>query len=301
MKHAVFPLLDQGEKVLLCVIDNFRYDQWKTIQPLISEFYSIRHEEQYTTILPTATQYARNAIFSGLLPLQIQQMYPQYWVEEGDEETKNQYEKELVQTLLDRYRRRESFNYWKVNESDFCEKVIHQLKGVTAPLNIVVLNFIDMLSHSRTESKMMRELANDEAAYRSLTLSWFKHSPTYDLLRRAAELGFTLVLTTDHGTTRVKNAVQIIADKNTNTNIRYKVGKALNCSSKNVFSIEQPKRVGLPCPNVSSSYAFCTGSDFFAYPNQFNYYAQYYRNTFQHGGISLEEMIVPLVTLGPRN
>lgn len=300
MKHAVFPLLDKGEKVLLCVIDNFRYDQWKTIQPLISEFYTVRSEEQYTSILPTATQYARNAIFSGLLPLQIQQMYPQYWVEEGDEETKNQYEKELVQTLLDRYRRRETFNYWKVNESDFCERVIMQLKGVQAPLNIVVLNFIDMLSHSRTESKMMRELANDEGAYRSLTLSWFRHSPTYDLLRRAADLGFTLVLTTDHGTTRVKNAVQIIADKNTNTNIRYKVGKALNCTSKNVFFIEQPKQVGLPCPNVSSSYAFCAGSDFFAYPNQFNYYAQYYRNTFQHGGISLEEMIIPLVTLTPK-
>jgi len=300
MKHAVFPLLDKGEKVLLCVIDNFRYDQWKTIQPLISEFYTVQHEEQYTSILPTATQYARNALFSGLMPLQIQQMYPQYWVEEGDEETKNQYEKELVQTLLDRYRRRDSFNYWKVNESDFCERVIAQLKNSQAALNIVVLNFIDMLSHSRTESKMMRELANDEVAYRSLTLSWFRHSPTYDLLRRAAELGYTLVLTTDHGTTRVKNAVQILADKNTNTNIRYKVGKALNCSSKNVFSIEQPKQVGLPCPNVSSSYAFCTGSDFFAYPNQFNYYAQYYRNTFQHGGISLEEMIIPLVTLVPK-
>ena len=300
MKHAVFPLLDKGERVLLCVIDNFRYDQWKTIQPLISEFYTVQTEEQYTSILPTATQYARNAIFSGLLPLQIQEMYPQYWVEEGDEESKNQYEKELVQTLLDRYRRRDSFNYWKVNESDFCERVIAQLKSSQAALNIVVLNFIDMLSHSRTESKMMRELANDEAAYRSLTLSWFRHSPTYDLLRRAAELGYTLVLTTDHGTTRVKNAVQIIADKNTNTNIRYKVGKALNCNAKSVFSIEQPKRVGLPCPNVSSSYAFCTGSDFFAYPNQFNYYAQYYRNTFQHGGISLEEMIIPLVTLAPK-
>jgi len=300
MKHAVFPLLDKGEKVLLCVIDNFRYDQWKTIQPLISEFYSIRSEEQYTSILPTATQYARNAIFSGLLPLQIQQMYPQYWVEEGDEESKNQYEKELVQTLLDRYRRKESFNYWKVNESDYCERVIQLLKSVQTPLNIVVLNFIDMLSHSRTESKMMRELANDEAAYRSLTLSWFRHSPTYDLLRRAAELGYTLVLTTDHGTTRVRNAVQIIADKNTNTNIRYKVGKALNCNVKTVMTVEQPKRVGLPCPNVSSTYAFCTGPDFFAYPNQFNYYAQYYRNTFQHGGISLEEMIIPLVTLTPK-
>jgi len=301
MKHSVFPLLDKGEKVLLCVIDNFRYDQWKTIQPLISEFYSIRTEEQYTSILPTATQYARNAIFSGLMPLQIQEMFPNLWVEEGDEESKNQYEKELVQTLLDRYRRRESFHYWKVNESDFCERVIAQLKGSQAPLNIVVLNFIDMLSHSRTESKMMRELANDEAAYRSLTVSWFKHSPTYELLRRAAELGYTLVLTTDHGTTRVKNAVQIIADKNTNTNIRYKVGKALNCNDKSVFFIEQPKRVGLPTPNVSSSYAFCTGSDFFAYPNQFNYYAQYYRNTFQHGGISLEEMVIPLVTLSPKS
>ena len=300
MKHAVFPLLDKGEKVLLCVIDNFRYDQWKAIQPLVSEFYAVSHEEQYTSILPTATQYARNAIFSGLLPLQIQEMFPQYWVEEGDEESKNQHEKELVQTLLDRYRRRETFNYWKVNDSDFCERVIAQLKGSKAPLNIAVLNFIDMLSHSRTESKMMRELANDEAAYRSLTISWFRHSPTHELLRRASELGYTLVLTTDHGTTRVKNAVQIIADKNTNTNIRYKVGKALNCSSKNVFTIDQPKRVGLPCPNVSSSYAFCTGSDFFAYPNQFNYYAQYYRNTFQHGGISLEEMIIPLVTLVPK-
>lgn len=300
MKHAVFPLLDKGEKVLLCVIDNFRYDQWKTIQPLVSEFYTVQKEEQYTSILPTATQYARNAIFSGLLPLQIQEMYPQYWVEEGDEDSKNQFEKELVQTLLDRYRRKDSFSYWKVNESDFCERVIHQLKGTHTDLNIVVFNFIDMLSHSRTESKMMRELANDESAYRSLTLSWFQHSPTLSLLRRAAELGFTLVLTTDHGTTRVKNAVQIVADKNTNTNIRYKVGKALNCNSKNVFAIDQPKRVGLPCPNVSSSYAFCTGSDFFAYPNQFNYYAQYYRNTFQHGGISLEEMIIPLVTLTPK-
>lgn len=300
MKHSVFPLLDKGEKVLLCVIDNFRYDQWKTIQPLLADFYTIREEEQYLSILPTATQYARNAIFSGLMPLQIQQMYPQYWVEEGDEESKNQYEKELVQSLLDRYRRRESFTYWKINESDFCERVIAQLKSIQTPLTIVVLNFIDMLSHSRTESKMMRELANDESAYRSLTLSWFRHSPTYTLLKRAAELGFTLVLTTDHGTTRVRNAVQIIADKNTNTNIRYKVGKALNCNSKNVFVLEQPKKVGLPCPNVSSSYMFCTGNDFFAYPNQFNYYAQYYKNTFQHGGISLEEMIIPLVTLTPK-
>ena len=300
IKKYVFPLVDNGEKVFFVVIDNFRYDQWKVIQPLLSEWFTIKDEQMYTSLLPTATQYARNAIFSGLLPLQIQEMYPHLWVEEGDEESKNQYEKELIQTLLDRYRRRDTYSYWKVNEISFGERVVAQLKHSQSALNVVVLNFIDMLSHSRTESKMMRELAHDEAAYRSLTISWFKHSPIYELLQRAAQQGMTLVITTDHGTTRVKNAVQIVADKNTNTNIRYKVGKALKCASKNVMTIEQPKRVGLPCPNVSSSYMFCSGNDFFAYPNQFNYYAQYYRDTFQHGGISLEEMIIPLVTLRPK-
>ena len=299
-KRVLFPMLDKGEKVFFVVIDNFRYDQWKTIQPLLSDFMTVTSEQQYLSILPTATQYARNAIFSGLMPLQIQEMFPDLWVEEENEEGKNLNEKDLIQTQLDRFRRKDTYSYFKINESDFCERVIAQLKGLCTPLNVVVLNFIDMLSHSRTESKMMRELANDEAAYRSLTLSWFRHSPTYDLLRRIAELGYKVVITTDHGTVRVKNPVQIVGDKNTNTNLRYKVGKALNCNSKNVFVINQPKRVGLPCPNVSTSYMFCTGNDFFDYPNNFNYYAQHFRNTFQHGGISIEEMIIPLITLEPK-
>ena len=299
-KRVLFPMLDNGEKVFFIVIDNFRYDQWKTIQPLLADFLTVTDERQYLSILPTATQYARNAIFSGLMPLQIQEMYPPLWVEEDDDEGKNLNEKDLIQTQLDRFRRHDTYTYFKVNESDFCERVIGQLKSLRTPLNVVVLNFIDMLSHSRTESRMMRELANDEAAYRSLTLSWFRHSPTYELLRRIAELGYKIVITTDHGTVRVKNPVRIIGDKNTNTNLRYKVGKALSCDSKNVFVIDQPKRVGLPCPNVSSSYMFCTGNDFFGYPNNFNYYAQHYRNTFQHGGISIEEMLIPLITLEPK-
>ena len=299
-KRVLFPMLDKGEKVFFVVIDNFRYDQWKTIQPLLSECFTVTQESQYLSILPTATQYARNAIFSGLMPLQIQEMYPDLWVEEDDDEGKNLNEKELIKTQIERFRRHDTCSYFKINESDFCERVIAQLKGLQTQLNVVVLNFIDMLSHSRTESKMMRELANDEAAYRSLTRSWFRHSPTFALFRRIAELGYKVVLTTDHGTVRVKNPVQIIADKNTNTNLRYKVGKALNCQSKNVMVIEQPKKVGLPCPNVSSSYMFCTGNDFFGYPNNFNYYAQYYRNTFQHGGVSIEEMIIPLITLEPK-
>ena len=300
MKKYIFPMLDEGEKVFFVVIDNFRYDQWKMIQPLLSEWFTVKEEQMYTSMLPTATQYARNAIFAGLSPLQIQEMYPHLWIDEDEEESKNNNEKDLLQTQLDRFRKRHTFSYFKVNESDFCEKITRQFKGLQTPLNIVVINFIDMLSHSRTDSKMMRELANDEAAYRSLTLSWFKHSPTADMFRKIAALGYKVVLTTDHGTTRVNNAVQIIGDKNTNTNLRYKVGKSLNCQVKNCFEITKPKQVGLPCPNVSSSYIFCTGNDFFAYPNNFNYYAQFYRNTFQHGGISLEEMLIPIVTLEPK-
>ena len=300
MKKYVFPLVDEGEKVFFVVIDNFRYDQWKVIQPLLSEWFTVKEEQMYTSLLPTATQYARNAIFAGLSPLQIQEMYPDLWIDEDEEESKNNNEEALIQTQLDRFRKRYDYTYYKVNESDFCERITRQFKGLQTPLNIVILNFIDMLSHSRTDSKMMRELANDDAAYRSLTLSWFKHSPTADMFKRIAALGYKVVLTTDHGTTRVDNAVQIIGDKNTNTNLRYKVGKALNCSAKNCIEITKPKQVGLPCPNVSSSYIFCTGSDFFAYPNNFNYYAQFYRNTFQHGGISLEEMLIPIVTLEPK-
>lgn len=299
-KRVIFPRLDNAEKLFFVVIDNFRYDQWKIIQPLISELFTITDESLYTSILPTATQYARNAIFSGLMPLQIQQMFPDLWVEEEDEEGKNLNEKDLIKTQLDRFRKHYEYSYFKVNESDFCEKITKQFRSLKTPLNVVVLNFIDMLSHSRTESKMMRELCNDEAAYRSLTLSWFKHSPTYNMFKRIAELGYTVILTTDHGTVRVQNPVQIIGDKNTNTNLRYKVGKALNCTAKNTFEITRPEQVGLPCPNVSSSYIFCTANEFFAYPNNFNYYAQYYRDTFQHGGISMEEMLIPLVIMDPK-
>ena len=299
-RKAVFPLLDAGKRVWVVVVDNFRYSQWKTIQPLLAEFFTVQDEQLYSSILPTATQYARNAIFSGLMPLQIQQQYPEYWVEEGDEETKNKYENELVGTMLQRFRRRDEYSYFKINESDYCERVIRQLKGLNTPLNIAVVNFIDMLSHSRTDSKMMRELAPDEAAYHSLTLSWFKHSPILELFRQVAALGYELILTTDHGTIRVSEPVQIVADKNTNTNLRYKVGKSLSFQDKSIFEIAKPQKVGLPAPNLSSTYAFCTGNLFFGYPNNFNYYAQYYRDTFQHGGISMEEMIIPLVHLQPK-
>lgn len=300
-KSKVFPLLDQGEKVFFVLVDNFRLDQWKMIREMLSEFYTFDEEGLYCSMLPTATHYARNAIFSGLLPLQIQQMFPELWVDEDEEEGKNMNEKELIQTQLNRFRKNYTFSYHKVNESAFCEKLIDQMPRLeNFPLNVVVLNFIDMLSHARTESKMMRELANDEEAYRSLTVSWFKHSPTYELLKSIAKRGYKVVFTTDHGTIRVKNPVKVIGDKNTNVNLRYKVGKSLSYNKKEVFEITQPSKVGLPSPNVSSTYIFAGNDDFFAYPNNYNHFVGYYKNTFQHGGISMEEMLIPLVIMRPR-
>lgn len=299
-RRKVFPVLDDGEKVCFILVDNFRLDQWRIIQPLVSEFFNV-NEELYTTILPTSTQYARNSIFAGLMPLQIAKMYPDLWVEEDEDEGLNIHEKELIQTQLDRFRRKEKFSYNKLNDSSAGEKFIQKLNSLKdVPLNVVVLNFIDMLSHARTESKMIRELANSDAAYRSLTESWFRHSSAAEMFRRLAEMGFKVILTTDHGTIRVDNPIKVVGDKNTNTNLRYKTGKNLNFNHKQVFEMHDPAKFGLPSSNLSSVFIYACNEDFFSYPNNYNYYVQYYTGTFQHGGISLQEMLVPLVTLTPK-
>ena len=299
-KSRVFPAVNNGEKVFLIVIDNFRYDQWRTLAQDIGEMFDV-DEDMYMSILPTATQYARNAIFSGLMPEQIERMFPDLWVDEDEEEGKNINEEPLVRTQIERYRRHDTFSYHKINDSAGAERLIERLGELKKnDINVVVVNFIDMLSHARTESKMVRELANNESAYRSITLSWFRHSVVGELLKALSQIDCTVILTTDHGSIRASKPIKIIGDRNTNTNLRYKLGKNLNCQSKEVFVVKNPHEAQLPAPNLSTSYVFATGNSFLAYPNNYNYYVSYYKDTFQHGGISMEEMLIPLVTLKKR-
>ena len=296
-KRTIFPLFENGEKVFLVVLDNFRYDQWRILSGELGEWFDI-DEQLYFSILPTATQYARNAIFSGLMPNKIAEMFPELWVDEDEEEGKNLNEKPLIKTQMERFRRKESFSYHKINDSNGAERLMQQFKQLlNNDLNVVVFNFIDMLSHARTESKMVRELANNESAYRSITLSWFRHSIISELLRQLAATPCTVVITTDHGSIRTNKAVKIVGDKNTNTNLRYKLGKNLGYDSKELMVIKEPQKAFLPSPNLSTSYVFATGNSFFAYPNNYNYYVSYYKDTFQHGGISMEEMMIPLITM----
>ena len=296
-KTKLFPLLSEGKKVFLVVLDNFRYDQWRMLAQEIGDQFEIE-EELYCSILPTATQYARNAIFSGLMPDKIAEMFPDLWVDEDEEEGKNLNEGPLIQTQLERYRRKNTFSYHKVNTSNDADKMMQQFKALCKnDLNVMVFNFIDMLSHARTESRMVRELANSESAYRSITLSWFRHSVIADFFKQLAQTDYKVIVTTDHGSIRCTEPVKIVGDRNTNTNLRYKLGKNLAYDDKSLFTIKEPRKALLPAPNLSTSYVFATGDAFFAYPNNYNYYVSYYRNTFQHGGISMEEMIIPLITM----
>jgi hypothetical protein len=301
-KELVVPeILKKDKPILFVVIDNLRYDQWKAFENVVSNHYKLEKEVPYYAILPTATQYARNAIFSGLTPLEMEKQFPQYWKNDPEEGGKNLFEAEFLTAQLKRLGLNIKEDYFKITNLSGGKKLVENFKSLkNNDLVTVVYNFVDMLSHAKTEMDVVKELAPDDKAYRSLTLSWFKNSPLLEMIQQAQKMGFKLILTTDHGTINVKNPSKVVGDKNTSLNLRYKTGRSLTYEFKDVYAVKDPKKIGLPSINMSSSYIFAKNDLFLAYVNNYNHYVSYYKNTYQHGGISLEEMIIPFLVLNPK-
>lgn len=307
LSHEIFgelvaPEIRKKDKpILFVVIDNLRYDQWKAFESVVNNHYKLEKEVSYFSILPTATQYARNAIFSGLTPLDMEKKFPQYWKNDPDEGGKNLYEGEFLSEQLKRLGLNIKQEYYKITNFASGKKLADNFKSLkNNDLTTIVYNFVDMLSHAKTEMDVVKELASNDKAYRSLTASWFKNSPLLDMIQQAQQLGFKLIITTDHGTINCKNPSKVIGDKNTSLNLRYKTGRSLTYEDKDVYAVKDPKKIGLPALNMSSSFIFAKNDLFLAYVNNYNHYVSYYRNTYQHGGISLEEMVIPFLVLEPR-
>ena len=298
IRKNVSPLLDK-KPLYFILIDNLRYDQWKIIEPMIQNDFRVKKEEIYYSILPTATQYSRNAIFSGLLPLEMEKRFPGKWKNDEDEGGKNMFEEDFLRDQLQRLGHGDcKLSYSKITNIDYGKKVVNQIGNMKHNnLNVIVYNFVDMLSHARTDMKMIKELAEDDSAYRSLTASWFEHSPLRDIMKQIAKQGAKMIITTDHGTINVKRPSKVIGDRNVNSNLRYKQGKNLNYIKSDVMVVNNPTEYHLPQQNVSTKYLFAKEDMYFVYQNNYNQFVQYFKDTFQHGGISLEEMLIPIITL----
>jgi CheY-like chemotaxis protein len=296
----IFPQVQEHKPLFFILIDNMRYDQWKTISGELSGLYRISEEDIYFSILPTATQFSRNSIFAGLMPSTIAETMPEFWINDDEEEGKNNFEVDLFKNQLILKGLKYKWSYNKINNSHQGKKVNEKVRSMLEnDINILVFNFVDMLSHARTEIGVIRDLANDEAAYRSLTRSWFVHSSLFELLKTLASHPVKVIFSTDHGTIRVQNPLKITGDRKTSSNLRYKMGRNLDYDPKKVFELINPEKAMLPKTNISSRYIFALNKDYLVYQNNYNYYAGYYKDTFQHGGISMQEVMLPIACLEP--
>jgi CheY-like chemotaxis protein len=304
VQKYVLPHVNQGKNTVLLIIDALRLDQWFILEPLLRNYFKI-NRDYYFSILPTATPYSRNAIFAGLFPSEIEERIPELWQDskEEDDVSLNRFELELLEQQLKRLKieLKPGPKYAKVLDIQESAELARKINEYSsAPLSALVFNFVDILAHSRSSSKVIKEMIPNEAAFRSTTRSWFEHSHLFEAMRALSENGNTIIVTTDHGSIRGLHGAKVIGDRETSTSLRYKYGKNIKVSPKDAMIINNPRDYKLPARGVNTNYIFAKEDNYFVYPTNYHYFLNYYADSFQHGGISLEEMILPIITLEPK-
>ena len=304
-ENFLFDILRKENKTLFFfVLDCLRMDQWLVMEKHLSEFFKI-DKEYYYSILPTATPYARNSLFSGLFPSEIEKYYPQLWQSgDDDENSMNKYEKELLQLLLDRkkIKLRNELQYIKIIDPEVGKNFENNILSYkNTHFTAVVVNFLDMIAHGRSDSDILKEIAPDESAYRSLTNSWFIHSSLFSTFKSIAKMdNVRIVVTTDHGSIRSLRGAKVLGDREASTNLRFKYGRNLKVDDKHALFIRNSEEYKLPKRGVTINYIIAKEDYYFVYPTDYHKYLTYYKDTFQHGGISMEEMILPVITMEPK-
>ena len=301
LHHYMIPYVKDGRKVLLLVVDCMRLDQWLTIESLVAEFYDI-DRNTYFSILPTATPFARNALFAGIFPDEIAKQYPEPW-RAGDEGSLNRNEDELLADNLRRHglKAADGVRYEKIFNNTEGEALAKRVADFyQSQVVAFVFNFLDILAHGRSTNIILKEIAGSEAAFRSLMKSWFVHSPLFAILKSFAKKDFTVIITSDHGSVLCSRGTIAHGKRDTSTNLRYKYGDNLNCDTKDALLIKKPEQYRLPKFSLATTYIIAKEDYYFVYPNKYNEYIRQFQNSFQHGGISLEELVVPIITLTPR-